>query len=157
MINMVLGIHSNVSGDSELFTAGHAWISIVRDGKATVYGLWPDAHPDTVDNDDKSDIRIGMEISSRSKASRYYQLSEAQSKNFDALMRANVAWTYTNTCASWASDIVKNIIGDDVDADDYFGFETPRELGSSINKLELKNPTSRLCPKRVHKNPACSI
>jgi hypothetical protein len=157
MTNMILGIHSNVSGDDVGYTAGHAWISITRDGKATVYGLWPDAHPKTIDNGDKSDIRVGMEIRSKAKENRYYRLSDAQSKHFDALMKANIGWTYTNTCAAWASDVVESLIGEDIDSDDYLGFETPRELGQSISELEKTDPTSRLSPKKVSKNPAYSI
>ncbi|OMH29104.1 hypothetical protein [Motiliproteus sp. MSK22-1] len=156
MSDMILGIHSNVSGDEAGFTSGHAWISIRRGGKTTVYGLWPDAHPKTLDNGDKSDIRVGMESRSRPKASRYYKLSDAQSKHFNALMRANVGWTYTNTCSAWASDIVESVIGEDVDSDDYFGFETPRELGKSSEELEKKDPTSILSPKKLTKNPASS-
>ena len=100
MGNMVLGIHSNVAGSGEDFTAGHAWLTITHHGKTTSYGLWPDAHPRTIDNGEGSDIRIGLEASAKSAASRYYRLSEAQAKHFQALMKANVAWRYTNTCAS---------------------------------------------------------
>ncbi|MCP4117529.1 MAG: hypothetical protein GY737_19465 [Desulfobacteraceae bacterium] len=153
MGNMILGIHSNVSEDAG-YTAGHAWISITRKGTTTLYGLWPDAHPRTIDNGEKSDIRIGLEIGAKAKASRYYLLSDAQSKHFEALMKANVSWSYTHTCAAWASDVVQNVIGEDVDADDYLGFETPRELTQSINKLEKRDPTSRLSPKKLTKNPA---
>ncbi len=98
-----------------------------------------------------------MEVSDRAVASRYYLLTEPQKRLFKALMSANVKWTYTITCASWASDVVLNVIGADIDADDNFGFETPRDLGESILELELRNPTSRLSPKRVTRNPASTI
>ena len=100
MGNMILGIHSNVVGDSEDFTGGHAWLTITHNGKTTHYGLWPDAHPNVVNNGDGSDIRVGMEASSKAAASRYYRLSEAQATHFNALMKSNVAWRYTSTCAS---------------------------------------------------------
>jgi len=155
--NMVLGIHSNVSGDSNDYTAGHAWLTITHDGTTTHFGLWPDAHPSVVDNGEASDIRVGMEASAKAVASRYYRLSDAQAKHFNALMQANVAWRYTNTCASWASEIVEVVVGEDVDADDWSGFETPRELGASILELEAKQPTSLESPKPLKQNPASSL
>lgn len=154
---MILGIHSNVAGSHNDFTSGHAWISITHGNKVTVYGLWPDAHPKTIDNGDKSDIRIGLEVKDTAVASRYYLLTSPQAIQFNALMSANVAWRYTHTCASWASDVVDILIGEDVDADDNFGFETPRELGESILLLESKEPTTRFSPKRVTKNPATTV
>ncbi len=157
MSGMILGIHSNIAGDDAKYQGGHAWISIKDKGKTTVYGLWPDAHSRTIDNGSKSDIRVGMEERDKAVASRYYSLSDAQAKHFNALMKANVAWQYTNTCASWASDVVQSVVGEDVDADDTFGFETPRELGKSIQELELKYPTSQISPKKVTKNPASTM
>jgi hypothetical protein len=154
---MILGIHSNVAGDKRSFTAGHAWLSITDNNATKMYGLWPDAHPDTVDNGDKSDIRIGLEVGRTSVANRYYRLSDAQAKHFNALMKADVGWSYTHTCASWASNVLNNVVGDDIDADDWLGFETPRELGKSILALEKKGATSRISPKAVNKNPASTI
>lgn len=156
MGNMVLGIHSNVAGDDNGFTAGHAWLTITESGKTTEYGLWPDAHPNVVDNGNGSDIRVGLEAADTPAASRYYRLSDAQSKHFNALMRANVAWRYTNNCSSWASEIVHAVIGEDVDADDWGGIETPRELGRNILLLESKQPTSLNSPKPLRQNPASS-
>ncbi len=157
MGNMVLGVHSNVAGDTSEYTGGHAWLTISHDGVTTHYGLWPDAHPNVVDNGDDSDIRVGMEASATAVASRYYRLSDAQAKHFNALMTANVAWRYTNTCASWASEVVRDVVSEDVDADDWGGFETPRELGRNILKLEAAGPTSLGCPKALKQNPASSL
>lgn len=154
--NMILGVHSNVAGSKNDFTAGHAWLTITHNGATTFYGLWPDSHPNVVDNGDKSDIRIGMEASDKAVASRYYRLTDAQAKNFNALMQSNVTWRYTQTCASWASDVVADVIGEDVDADDNLGFETPRELGESILLLESKSPTTISSPRPVPNNPATS-
>jgi hypothetical protein len=157
MGNIVLGIHSNVAGDDADFTGGHAWVTITQKGKTTFYGLWPDAHPRTVDNGDGSDIRVGLEASATAKASRYYKLSDAQAKRFNALVKANVHWFYTNNCSSWASELVDEVIGVDVDADDWFGIETPRELGRNILLLEKKDPTTIYAPKLVKKGPASSV
>lgn len=59
----------------------------------------------------------------------------------------NVAWKYTNTCASRATEIVNEVIGVNIDADDWGGFETPRELGTHILVLEMsKGRTSLIHP-----------
>jgi len=142
----ILGIHSNVAGSKPGFSDGHAWISITRVGITTFYGLWPDKHPVTINNGNKTDIRINLEARAIGLANRYYLLSPAQSKKLDLEIKKNVAWTYTNTCASWASDVVNEVLFIDIDADDYMGFETPRELGKSIIELEKTNPSSRLNP-----------
>jgi hypothetical protein len=157
MPGMILGIHSNVAGDREEFTAGHAWLTVTEDGVTTFYGLWPDAHPRVVNNGDGSDIRIGLEAGAPAIASRYYKLSDAQATHFKALMKSNVAWRYTNTCASWATEVVYEIVGEDVDSDDYLGFETPRELGRNILLLERADPTTIYAPKKLERNPATSL
>jgi hypothetical protein len=161
MSGMILGIHSNVAGDAEEYTAGHAWLTITENGTTTFYGLWPDAHPLVIhhgmNNGNGSDIRIGLEAGAKPIASRYYKLSDAQAKQFKALMKANVGWRYTNTCASWASEVVYEIVGEDVDTDDYLGFETPRELGRNILRLERADPTSIYAPKMLERNPASSL
>lgn len=151
----ILGIHSNVTGGD--LTGGHAWLTITRNGRTTYYGLWPDAHPRTVDNGDGSDIRTNLERRSEAAASRYYRLTEAMARRFDAQVGANVHWFYTNNCSSWASEVVLTVVGEDVDADDAFGFESPRELGQSIQALEARDPTSPATPRRLEDEPATSI
>lgn len=151
----VLGIHSSVSAGA--FTGGHAWLTITKGGQTTHYGLWPDAHPRTVDNGDASDIRIGLEAGSRIAASRYYSLSDAQTLRFEAQVAANRHWQYTYNCSSWASEMVLNIIGEDVDADDWAGIDTPRELGRNILLLEERDPTSVSSPHPLRNEPATSI
>jgi len=87
--DVILGVHSNVrkgqmdpeTGDPYGFDAGHAWISVTRDGKTTRYGLWPDAHPNVEDNGGGSDIRTGMEDSDTPAASRYYRLTRSRWPN----------------------------------------------------------------------------
>jgi hypothetical protein len=149
----VLGIHSNVSGDAQDFTSGHAWISINKNGTTEVYGLWPDAHPRTIDNGDKSDIRSGLESKNFPKASRFYKLNVSQEFKLNKSLTKNVAWKYTNTCASWATEIVNEVTGVSLDADDWGGFETPRELGTHILVLEMsKGRTSLIHPATPAKN-----
>ncbi len=162
---MVLGIHSNVGGADSApdmgnlgdavaqYTEGHAWISVTEGGVTTRYGLWPDAHPSTKDNGDKSDIRKNLEPKT-GKANRYYKLSAWQTHKLSNLLLSNTAWSYTNNCSSWSSEVVQKVIGKDVDADDWLGFETPREFSKSINSLEKKSPTTLKSPKVLKGQPA---
>lgn len=156
MNSFILGVHSNVAGDDQKFDSGHAWLTITQKGKTVSYGLWPDAHPRTQDNGDLSDIRIGMEASAKAAASRFYKLSSAQANKFNSMVNSNSHWFYTNNCSSWASSVVKEVVGEDVDADDWFGIETPRELGRNILLLERKYPTSIHRPKGLKKEPSTS-
>ena len=108
--------------------------------------MWPDGHPLTIDNGPGSDIRVGMENTSYPVASRYFRLTPGQVKKLEFELKRNVTWRYTNTCASWAGELVDDIIGIDIDTDDWGGFETPRELGKHILELERINPTSKTNP-----------
>lgn len=147
----ILGVHSNVSGDGNGLIAGHAWISVTSGKKTVNYGLWPD------DNDqvkrrnegdpDKSDLRIGYEDSYAAVSSRYYQLSTQQETKLNLLLNKAAYWATTNNCSSWAHDVVLEVVKEDVDADDWLGIETPRELGRNIDLLEMKDPTSLEKPK----------
>ncbi len=146
-MKVVLGIHSNVLSGAG-YIDGHAWITVTRNGATQYYGLWPDDHPSTFNNGLGTDIRLGMEKNSQAKANRYYKLSGRQTKILDRLLLENVTWAYTHNCASWAHDVIWQVIREDVDADDYLWFsETPRELGRNIKLLEIKEPTSRYKPK----------
>lgn len=147
MPKVILGIHSNVtSGDK---TGGHAWISVTEAGRTECFGLWPDAHPRTVDNGPGTDIRKNLESIAGAAASRFYELSPSQATRLRAELARNVTWNYTHNCSSWASDVIAEVVGEDVDADDWalLGAETPRKLGTSILLLEKKSPTSMLKPK----------
>lgn len=147
--NYVLGLHSNVV-PSAGFVDGHAWITLTtKVGKGEFvksYGLWPDDHERTKDNGDKTDVRIGMEPS-RGVANRYYTLTHMQHKQLITLINTTDHWFYTNNCASWSSEIVKQLYRTEVDADDWFGIETPRELSRNIQPLENKASTSVDDPK----------
>ncbi len=72
-------------------------------------------------------------------------------------MQSNVTWRYTNNCSSFASEIVEEVIGEDVDADDWGGVETPRELGRNILILEAKQAPTISSPKQLNANPALSM
>lgn len=147
----VLGIHSNVA-PSAGFIDGHAWITIVKkigSGRAIQsYGLWPDDHPRTKDNGNKSDVRIGMEPT-KALANRYYALDLKQRGELRHLIATKDHWFYTNNCSSWVSKIVYKFLKTDIDADDWLGIETPRELSKTILKLEKIDPTTIEKPKAI--------
>lgn len=154
--DVILGIHSNVrkgqidpeTGQPYGFDAGHAWISVTRDGKTIHYGLWPDGHPSVDDNGDGSDIRTGMEDGDTPAASRYYRLTPEQATRLDGLLKASETWGYTNNCSSWARDTVEAVTGVHLNADDPGALwtETPRQLGDSIHHFEEKDRTSPESP-----------
>lgn len=148
---VVLGIHSHVSTETEgsfnQFVDGHAWISVNREGGTEFYGLWPDTHPNIEDNGPESDIRRGLESGHPAIASRYYELSSAQTERLETALSANIEWRYTNTCASWASETVEHVTGERVKADDVLGLETPRQLIESIRELERVQRTSPDTPR----------
>lgn len=147
MSGYVIGIHSNVAPSAE-FIAGHAWITLHRGQIVTSYGLWPDEHPAVKNNGKGTDVRIGLEPP-KGLANRYYALTPVQYAELLRLITETVHWAYTNNCSSWASSIVYNVLHRDVDANDWLGLETPRELARSIQQLERKDPTSINSPKIV--------
>lgn len=145
---VVLGIHSNVDpntqGSFNQLSDGHAWISVTRNGRTEVYGLWPDDHPSgRFDNGAGSDIRRGVERAAPAAASRYYELTPEQVASLEARLRENVTWGYGNTCASWASDTVGRVTGQTVSGSELLGLtDTPRELIQSIGELERARRTT---------------
>jgi hypothetical protein len=152
----IMGIHSNVTSGEK--TGGHAWISITENGASKTYGLWPDSHPRTVDNGPGHDVRVGMEDNLKSAASRFYALSGEQLQQLKVLVARSDTWNYTHNCSSWASYVVRRVLRVDINADDaaLLGVETPRELGTSIRMLEVKDPTNRMQPKDLGGQPQTS-
>jgi RHS repeat-associated protein len=132
-----LGIHS---------TKGHSWISYTPDGgRTSTYGLW---HDSVAGNKDRvrpdSDLRKNREPKKSPDANRYYDLTPEQEQKLKKEINKKHKYRYpTNNCSSAASDIVEEVTGEDVDADDerYLGIETPEELRESIQELEAEDPT----------------
>ncbi|KAA3665429.1 MAG: hypothetical protein DWQ04_00610 [Chloroflexi bacterium] len=160
----ILGVHSNTSPNSS-FASGHAWISkidfVANSFEYTMYGLWPDGHKAVNhfkgSNDPSvSDIRINYEKKS-SLHNRYYSLSEKQVQVLMTLVSEYREWSYTYTCASFAEEVVFTVVGEDVDADDIVGFETPRELSESIELLEAEHSTTHLIPAVLQDPNASSL
>ena len=163
---IILGVHSNTKtqpggGSADGFTDGHAWISVTVNGKTQVYGLWPDEHPAIVNsgqnNGDASDIRTGMEARSTAAASRYYELTPEEYAKLQTKLNENVTWGYTNNCSSWASETASAITGETIDANDYGGIETPRELGGNIRELEKTQNSSKSDPIKPEERTRSSI
>lgn len=161
----VLGIHSNVAGGASL-TGGHAWLSIhFANGKQTTVGLWTTTlfearriikDPTGAILDESFDVNFGLEEEKNYKpvASRYYKLSEAQAKRAVAMMGSYTGWRFTNTCASWATNVVHELVGEEIDSSEIGGLtQTPRALGEAILKLEASEPTSLKNPKKIITNP----
>lgn len=141
----VLGIHSNVDPDAG-FTDGHAWISVTDYSSGSpvtdTYGLWPDAHPLTVDNGAGSDVRVNLEAAPTGRHNRYYLLAPSEWSAFDTFRNTTAEWTYFNTCANWAEDAAQATVGETVDSSDNVLFGTPRAVSESIEDLETDHPTS---------------
>lgn len=145
-----LGIHSTVDprteGSFNQLVDGHAWITVTRNGQTKHYGLWPDAHSRVQDNGPGTDIREGMEALLRPTASRYYALTPEQERRLDQALSENVAWSYTNTCASWATTTLTKVTGQQLDAGELMLTDTPRELIESIRRAERLQPTGPAHP-----------
>jgi RHS repeat-associated protein len=134
----VVSIRSNVSSDAEM-TDGHAWINDRSpDETDTSYGLWPDSHPAVEDNGPATDVRRNLEVqfgyNDQYVAQKSFPLTKAQYDEFIRFINKSDTWRYTHTCADWARDVIKAITGTRLDADDWFGFETPRELSKSMGR-----------------------
>jgi RHS repeat-associated protein len=150
-----LGIHAEPD---------HAWVTYTADeGVTRSYGLWD---PQYVPSDFRRpliwrlsptiDVWRGIEIYPGSErtptASRYYELSGEQEKRFKSWLERDhdFNWIFgipTNNCSSWASDTIDYVVGEDVDADWWFGIEHPSEVVESIQELEEEEPTSHLKPR----------
>ncbi|WP_266160092.1 hypothetical protein [Dyella silvatica] len=141
---VVMGIHTNTLPGASL-TDGHAWLTLTRNGHTEAYGLWPNSHPRFANESPhpESNIRTGIENNFSATASRYYELSPEQVKQFDAAVKEKVTWGLTNTCASWASSTAERVTGEHIDASELLGVTgTPRQIHKSIDELEKKQPTT---------------
>ncbi|MDP6716705.1 MAG: hypothetical protein QF368_19045 [SAR202 cluster bacterium] len=138
----ILVIHSNVAegvGDPGL-TAGHAWLTLHSATSGEMihsYGLWPDTHPDIVAaglaNGDASDVRTDF-VGDAHLGTYYHAVSitAEEMATLEASLAEDWDWVITCTCASLASEVFYEVTGVDIDADEFLGFETPREIGEHI-------------------------
>jgi hypothetical protein len=156
----VLGAHSNRStnADGPYCTDGHAWVSItdfsVSPPTGDSYGLFAitedydgDGNPDTMQVNG-----AGYEHANSGPYNRYYALAPSEFSSFLTFVTTYHAYTYLYNCASWASDLVLAIIGEDVDADSsWFGIELPAEFGESIILLQVADPSNMGVPSASHR------
>ena len=127
----------NGAGDTD----GHAALVLVDTdtGKTTTYSLWPDSHPNIqrggLDNGKGSDVRENFpgDAPAGYKYKHCKKLTDDQAKKLVENAKEHREWCYTDNCSSFASDTFGDVTGTDVDADDWAGFESPGELGDSIN------------------------
>jgi hypothetical protein len=151
-----IGIHSNVPPESG-FTNGHAWISITDwitgSPITTTYGLWPDNHPNSVDNGPGSDVRINQEPSKTGSYNRYFLLLPSEHGSFVSYSNQVSAWSYFNTCANWAEGAFDAATGEHVSAQDLVLFGTPRKISESIAALEAAFSTEPNAPKESDIDP----
>lgn len=132
-----LCIYSNAPPDT-ILDDGHAAVVLYSKGESGVtlrtYGLWPDFYPDVFNNGDASDIRDTIVGDNVSGYTYFYcePISDKQNAVLDGLVAANVKWTCSNSCASFAPETFYDVTGTIVDADDFLGIETPREISQSV-------------------------
>ena len=143
-LSTTLGIHS---------PANHSWVTVNRDGTVTTYGLWHKSKNQINPLIPGYDLYRNRENKSP-RTGRYYVLTESQEKRLEKWLKRKQRYRMilgipTHNCASWASETVKHVVGEDLNADDpdAYGVETPSELGVSIAKLEKNDPTSIHSPK----------
>ncbi len=161
----VLGIHSNVASTAQ-FSDGHAWLSMhFSNGRSTTVGLWTTTlfesrrivrDPTGAILDESFDVNFGLEDERGdiAAASRYYGLSPTQARRAVAVMGSYTGWRFTNTCASWASKVVRELLGEELDSSELGGLtDTPRALAKAIEDREAKEPTTLDRPKRIQSAP----
>jgi len=130
-----LCIYSNVKSTND-FSSGHAWLSHKSKSNSHTYGLWPDNHPNIIDNGDKSDIRIDKESGIPHEVSFCKKITKEEGVKLLDILKENKTWRYTNTCASFASETFETVTGVNINPNDMLGFETPRKITESINQYK---------------------
>lgn len=60
------------------------------------------------------------------------EIDEKMECKLKCILGKNHSWRITNNCASFASETFEEVTGVNIDADDWLGIETPREIGDSI-------------------------
>jgi len=135
-------------GDGFDYESGHAWVSVETSGQVIYLGLWPGGHPRVVDKRPEcTDVRVGFEVGARALVSRYYHLSPSQVLRLNGFINRPDVWGYFNTCAAWATKVMREVVGTRISAVDYALFSTPRELGKELKFLEARFPTTRANPR----------
>ena len=165
----VIGVHSSVAGAIEAhLTDGHAWITMhFQNGRSTTVGLWNrgplearnlvrDPIRVTDSTAERFDVQFGLEDKRhyRARASRYYGLTQNEGMLASRTIGVYTGWRVTNTCATWATRVVKELTGEELDSPEFGGLtNTPRALGSAILLLESTQHTTLEHPKMAVGSP----
>ncbi len=133
-----IGIHSNAKiGSKASFDDGHSWISIknLKTSEYHTYGLWTDKSRASGMVGSNEGVLEDAEIKRNYKSihSEYQVITKKEFEKFEKYKNKKDSWWPTHTCADWASDGYKIATGINIDADDWLGLETPREISESIN------------------------
>jgi hypothetical protein len=109
-------------------------------GETTTYSLYPDSEEDGFPAAPGWDIRKNVKGDDPTRYDHKYStpISPKQKNLLEREGARNVTWSPWTNCASWASDTFYKVTRIDVDADDWGGFETPRELIQGINDLNQR-------------------
>ncbi len=148
-----------------MLTDGHAWITLhYANGNSATVGLWAtgdvfggrhfiyDPNGVTDSTAEKGEVQWGLEAKKHylAKASRYYKLYANQLQQVVRVLGAYTGWRFSHTCATWATDVVKQLVGEDLASSELLGAtNTPRALGNAILKLEARIPTSVELPREL--------
>lgn len=156
----VLAIHSNAAeaglpNDGNYGVgSGHAWLTVhnLVTEESHSYGLWP-RHHELVDEANRShpdtDLQVDFEYVKKHDPSRdagsdtygdfregpmFYarRISSGQKSILNTIVSKPHLHSSTNNCASFASETFEAVTGVDIDADEWWGFETCREIGEHI-------------------------
>lgn len=127
--------------------AGHAGLLLI-DGTTdtptiTTCAGWPDDHPDIIakglNNGDGSDMRKDFFRDKQFSVDIFpfvycARISDEQYKDLLNEVNKDYQWSCLNNCASFAARTFGEVTGIDIDEDDVFGIDTPREIGESIRE-----------------------
>ena len=143
----IVGIHSNYYGKTNpQITSGHAWISIsnLKGELLLTACIWDDDQSlmiGTDPNHTKSDVRLNTEINYYTgPADSYYQIvNNGGLLNLYNFINTYTEWSYSNTCAIWASHAFYTATGVSVS---YGWFGTPHALADSIREIGVNTSSN---------------
>ena len=139
---VLLGFFSRTgSGSSSSFTSqyGHAWITSDITGSENTYGLWPDG-----ETQPQSQLPNNLCVNHSNEAGTqdgeaWFCLSTTQQNVLTSRIGGSYGWSWWYNCASFAEETADDVLGIDIDADSYLGFETPDEFLESITEMKAND------------------
>ena len=120
--------------------SGHAALAIIFDnGKFLTLGSWPDnitaVRQAGLPNGNGSDVRVDLPQDAPASFP-FVHCVEISDEQYDQLLQQvegeGHQWARTNNCAGFAGPTFNEFTGSSLDHDDWFGIDTPCELGESI-------------------------